>query len=159
MAANQPHCGAGMTQDLAMAEAVATALISARRRISDPEKWSEIWEAVDADGRAVSPVARSAVAWETSGALKYAIEAMRGLRLACIAELHAWEVHHACMMVLMGATRGLYHPTYVNLQHGHAAVLEMFDQAIANWLRDHPEAQVAAALATSTADEAGGGQP
>ena len=97
-------------------DAVTRALIRARRRITDPRHWTTGAFARDAAGRKAFPRSAAAVAWCALGAVE--VEVSRGSTNS------AWARDR-----LARAAGGLA-PSFVNDERGHAAVLEMFDQAI-----------------------------
>jgi hypothetical protein len=99
----------------------ATALlVRARRRIADPARWVRFYLATDATGRRVQPTAPEAARWCAVGALqaeagwRAVVHGGQALRQATV------RLYEAC-----GRT-----PEYVNDERGHAAVLEMYDEAI-----------------------------
>jgi hypothetical protein len=101
-------------------EAATVLLIRARERIADPSRWVQQYRAVDADRTRVDPTDPSAVRWCAMGAL----DAEAGER----PERHDGDdLWHAQRRLYAAAGRT---PEYINDELGHAAVLEMFDEAI-----------------------------
>jgi hypothetical protein len=92
-----------------------TALLKrARRRISDPQRWTQGFAAREADGMPVCPQDDDAASWCAVGSLR--VEA-----------LLAGDVGRAYNRLYAAAGKA---PEDVNDDEGHAPVLEMFDEAI-----------------------------
>ena len=94
-------------------------LIAARRRLSDPHRWTKGAAARDARGRDVHPLDPAAVRWCALGALQVASDGVG-------------ERYHAAVVRLLEVRDGAGIDTIPSLNDtgGRAAVLDLYDRAI-----------------------------
>lgn len=108
-----------------MAKDALTVLREARELISDPKRWTQNHFARDRRGEFISPIHPEAVCFCAGGALAK----VDGT------SFHNSEAHSSAWEALRHASKSLFgnsDPADVNDELGHAAVLRMFDAAIAS---------------------------
>jgi hypothetical protein len=99
----------------------------AREIISDPEHWTQCAAARDAEGNEVSPLSSSAVCFCAIGSLERATDEVHPRKEHPTTNWNAL-VRAKNIIYDMAAHRGIVE---VNDIEGHAAVLSLFDKALA----------------------------
>ncbi|MPZ68581.1 MAG: hypothetical protein GEU71_03530 [Actinobacteria bacterium] len=96
----------------------------ARARIEDPARWTTCYLARDAQGEHCAPQSKEAVSWCALGALQTELRTL-GERYDEIPRI--WR--------LLQPSERFRSTTQVNDHEGHAAVLQLYADAIAYWER------------------------
>ena len=113
-----------------MAKVLSDFLIEAKKVIEDSEKWTQGWFAKDIEGNCVSAIWYGAKCFCSLGA----IERVAGIELGDAPDCSLSDCAHAALSEAMGGSVDEF-----NDSHTHEEVMEKWDQAIKDALKEESE--------------------